>query len=104
MQPGIYLSAGPYIVSHNASLSDVTQFPQWYLYQDLSRVMPKVVFSYAKAFFNQAAKVRYWEVSTVTDLALNLQNILYVTAAGFSDVTVAMNDAKDMVKLVEQNN
>jgi len=102
--PGAYRSAGPYIVSHPGPLSNVSRFPDRYLYQDLSLVMPKVVYSYAQAFFNQAGQVRYWEENSIKNLALKLQNTLYITANALPDVAVAMKDVKGMVKLAEQEN
>ena len=99
--PGGYRSQGPYIISHAAPLSNVSQFPDWCLEQDLSAVMPRVVFGYAQAFFNQAAQVRYWEENTTKTLALRLQNTLYITANAMSDVPVAMKKVRSMISLVD---
>jgi hypothetical protein len=94
--PGVYRSDGPYIVSQLKPINATQQIKDKYLYQDLSIIMPRVVFGYAREFLNQAAQERYWEESTTRQLALKLQNTMYLMARALPDVTEAMKKVKDI--------
>jgi hypothetical protein len=98
--PGAYRSDGPYIISHLKPISTTKQIKDKYLYQDLSIVMPKVVVGYAREFLNQAAQERYWEEKTAHQLALKLQNTLYLMARALPDITDAMKDMKNIKNVI----
>ena len=99
--PGEYRTEGPYIVSHLSPLSRVTRLPEKYLFQDISRIEPKVVYGYVKEFLNQAAQERYWDARTVNGLFLKLQDIIYISASAFPEVVKSRNDIRSKVRLIE---
>jgi hypothetical protein len=92
--PGAYRSDGPYIVSRLNPIKASEPIVGKYLYQDLSTTAPRVIAGYAREFFNQAAQERYWEERTAQQLALKLQNTMYLMATALPVVAGAMTDIK----------
>jgi hypothetical protein len=90
--PGEYRD-GPYIIS--VLLPPPPRGKKYsgnYLYQNLSAVPPRIVLDWAKAFMNQAAKVRYWEPRTTEQLVLELRTVVAQLAIGWPIVRNAMKD------------
>jgi hypothetical protein len=88
--PGDYRD-GPYIISVLGLLSG-DQFSGNYLYQNLSAVPPRIVLDWAKAFMNQAAKVRFWEPRTAERLSLQLRTVVAQLAVAQPMVRGAMKE------------
>jgi hypothetical protein len=102
--PGPYRTEGPYIVSRLERLGTSDPVQGNYLYQDLSIKEPKVIAGYAREFLNQAAQERFWEKRTAKNIALNLQNTLFLMARASIDAKDAAKELKeirDAVKWVE---
>lgn len=102
--PGPYRTEGPYIISYLKPLSRMDQLQGKYLYQDLSIKEPKVIIGYAREFLNQAAQERFWEERAAKNLALNLQNTLFLlsrASTGVKDATKELKEIKDAIKWVE---
>lgn len=97
---GSYRSEGPYIISYDKPLSTMKQLKEKYIDQDLTVVEPKVIYSYAREFFSQAAQERYWEDNTRRQLALKLQNTMYLMARALPPVKDAMKDLKDIKGII----
>jgi hypothetical protein len=94
--PGAYRSDGPYIISYLTPVRPTESITDHYLYQDLSTTAPRVIAGYAREFFNQAAQERYWDDRTARQLALQLQNTMYLMARALPDVAGA---TKDLIKI-----
>jgi hypothetical protein len=75
--PGDYRE-GPYLISSLEPLTGKTAAPARYLFQDLSRVPPRLTTLWVKEFLNQAAQERFWEESTARALALKLRTTIAV--------------------------
>ena len=53
-----------------------------------------MIIGYAREFLNQAAQERYWEERTTKNLALNLQNTLFLLSRASTGVTEATEELK----------
>jgi hypothetical protein len=81
---------GPYILSVLQPMSaGATSGP--YLFQDLSRVPPHLVETWAKEFLAQAAQERFWEPRTGERMALKLRLTVGVLGAGLPEVHKALD-------------
>jgi len=74
------VQSGPFLVSTRPTVSDPGAL---FLFFDLSRVTPKLVWDWVREFCSLAAQERSWSEIELKRLALNVRNILAVAAKGY---------------------
>lgn len=74
---------GPYLVSRLPATADKEAAPMFF---DLGHVTPKLVWDWVKAFCTLAAQERSWSEVTITKLALNIRNVVAVSAREVGDL------------------
>ena len=87
--PGSHLN-GPYILSSLRPLSGMAVLSGQYLWEDLSFVPPNVVGEWVNEFLKQTAQQRFWNMTAVSKLTLDLRTAIAILAIGLPDVQNAV--------------
>lgn len=93
------VSSGPFLVSVRPTLSNPGTL---FLFFDMSRVTPKLVWDWVRAFCSLAAQERSWSEIEIKRLALNIRNILAVAAKTTPEVLGALQHWIQVVKAHER--
>jgi hypothetical protein len=89
------VSSGPFLVSMRPAVSNPGTL---FLFFDMSRVTPKLVWDWVRAFCSLAAQERSWSEIELKRLALNIRNILAVAAKTTPEVLGALQQWIQVVK------
>jgi hypothetical protein len=89
------VQSGPFLVSLRPTVSSPGTL---FLFFDMSRVTPKLVWDWVRAFCSLAAQERSWSEIELTRLALNIRNILAVAAKTTPEVLGALQQWIQVVK------
>lgn len=92
------VSSGPFLVSVRPTLSNPGTL---FLFFDLSRVTPKLVWDWVREFCSLAAQERSWSEIELKRFALNIRNILAVAAKNTPEVLGALQQWIQVVKAHE---
>ena len=90
--------SGPFLVSIRPAMSNPGTL---FLFFDMSRVTPKLVWDWVRAFCSLAAQERSWSEIELKRLALNIRNILAVAAKTTPEVLGALQQWIQVVKAHE---
>lgn len=90
--------SGPFLVSMSPRVSNPGTL---FLFFDLSRVTPKLVGDWVRAFSLLAAQERSWSEIELERLALNIRNFLAVAAKTYPEVLGALQQLIQVVKAHE---
>jgi hypothetical protein len=93
------VSSGPFLVSVRPMVSNPGTL---FLFFDMSRVTPKLVWDWVRAFCSLAAQERSWSEIEIKRLALNIRNILAVAAKTTPEVLGALQQWIQVVKAHER--
>jgi hypothetical protein len=80
---------GIYIISTTARLSTLQKIKGKYLFQDLTRVPPRVVDAWVEQFMIQASQQQYWQPNAMDKFALDLRTRI----AQVADITPDLKSA-----------
>jgi hypothetical protein len=89
------VSSGPFLVSIRPVVSNPSTL---FLFLDMSRVTPKLVWDWVRAFCSLAAQERSWSEIELKRLALNIRNIIAVAAKTTPEVLGALQQWIQVVK------
>jgi len=92
------VQSGPFLVSVRPTVSNPGTL---FLFFDMSRVTPKLVWDWVRAFCSLAAQERSWSEIELKRLALNIRNILAVAAKATPEVLGALQQWIQVVKAHE---
>jgi len=93
------LQGGPFLVAMKPAASDSGEL---FLFLDMSRVTPKLVWDWVRAFCALAAQTPTWGEVEVTKLALNTRNAIAVAAKDTPEVLSALQQWIRIFKPGEQ--
>jgi hypothetical protein len=89
------MSSGPFLVSIRPTMSNPGVL---FLFFDMSRVTPKLVWDWVRAFCSLAAQERSWSEIEIERLALNIRNVIAVAAKTTPEVLGALQQWIQVVK------